>query len=121
MKEAAKALLKSDDSGRDWKIQALQRKVELLEKMITARRFASNDVVQMYSICQDLLSQRNVEETVRVGDIYGCMVESYYANGDVLRASEVLLEMEKALPTGTLSYCTLSLWNFYSFIICSSH
>lgn len=86
-------------------MQYLTRRIALMEQFVRARQLATVDVGQMFQICRELLSQPKVDESVRVGDIYGCMVESYYANRDMERCVALLVEMRGAVPAGNVEFC----------------
>jgi hypothetical protein len=114
MKDCLKVLARLDDPSREWKSQELSRRIDLVEQFVKARKCSTTDVGQMFQICQELLMQPKIDEAVRVGDIYGCMIESYYANGDMGRSAALLSEMASVVPADSISFCK----NFLTAIVC---
>ena len=90
LNDLAAVISKSNHVQRDVRLQHTNRRISLVNQFVQARLAASNDVGQMFFLCQELLMQPNIDSFVRVGDIYGCMVESYLSMIDVEKSSSFL-------------------------------
>lgn len=54
--------------------------------------------------CRNLLSNDELLDFVRKGDVYSLMIEQCTKNNDWNAANQLALEMKKALPNDNLSY-----------------
>jgi len=91
LREALNVLNKARVQGKESKVMALQTKVSHVEAFVGARKMVKSDPEQMIALCHELLSQRNVEAAIRVGDVYALMIEWHYSQGQ-MEAAYTLVE-----------------------------
>ena len=100
--EAEKCLLTQD---KDMRLQTIRRKIEYIGQFVQAQQYSlQKDVDQVHAICSNLLSALEIDSTVRIGDIYGLMVETVYASGDIPRAKDLLMKLASRLNNVHLEY-----------------
>ena len=94
-KEALKYQAKSTSPNRDQNFQSLQRKLELMELFVSARKMATSDPQEMQRICMQLLETRDSETAIRIGDLYALLVEFYYSYQDLKSALHYVNAMKQ--------------------------
>ncbi|KAI9098081.1 hypothetical protein DFS34DRAFT_619554 [Phlyctochytrium arcticum] len=72
------------------KINSLQQKIDYVARFVEARGYSKTDTVTMMKCCEELLALPELEEAVRLGDIYALMIETHHANGYIDAARELL-------------------------------
>ncbi|KAG9476789.1 hypothetical protein GDO78_002272 [Eleutherodactylus coqui] len=82
----------------------IQNKITLVKRFIQARRAYSTDKPEAVRQCELLLEEPDLEGAVRIGDVYGFLVEHYTQQGDFQKAYRCLEEMRSKMPSVNLSY-----------------
>ncbi|CAL1531559.1 unnamed protein product [Lymnaea stagnalis] len=105
--EAYKCMSKAklDDSmQQEEKLGTIKHKMALIKKFTTARRTYQENSDEAIKQCQVLLEEKDLDSAVRVGDIYGFMIE-HYASKERWKAAHALLdELQSRLPGIHLGY-----------------
>ncbi|KAJ3093177.1 hypothetical protein HK102_003585 [Quaeritorhiza haematococci] len=105
LKEALKCMGRSKTAGsKEVKTKVLQRRVDLVSKFVEARKFAKSHAVEMFHICEQLLQELDVDDAVRIGDIFALMIEEHYANGSLPQAAQLLNRMKAQLSQNNVEY-----------------
>ncbi|XP_073409706.1 intraflagellar transport protein 140 homolog [Dendrobates tinctorius] len=82
----------------------MQNKITLVKRFIQARRSYPADKQEAIRQCELLLDEPDLEGAVRIGDVYGFLVEHYTQHGDFQKAYRCLEEMRSKMPSVNLSY-----------------
>ncbi|KAI8842111.1 hypothetical protein BC829DRAFT_402002 [Chytridium lagenaria] len=104
LKESSKCLLKIQDFQMKEKHKMQEDKIQLIETFLTAKRQSRVEPKEMLKTCELLLSNEQLETIIRVGDVFGLMIETYYAAGDLDRASSLIHEMKRRVSASNLEY-----------------
>ncbi|XP_037670915.1 intraflagellar transport protein 140 homolog isoform X2 [Choloepus didactylus] len=105
--EAYKCLSKAKAKSpldQETKLAQLQSKMTLVKRFLQARRAYAEDPKDAVRQCELLLDEPELDSAVRVGDVYGFLVEHYLQRGEHQAAYRYLEEMRKRLPPATLAY-----------------
>jgi hypothetical protein len=90
------------------KTERLHLKIDFLTRFVNARKMASSDFTETIKICRELLNNEPREAfalAVRIGDVYGLMIEGYFVRKENEKAKEVLREMICSVPEDSIKYC----------------
>lgn len=105
--EAYKCLTKAkmnDEMLLEERLAQLKNKMALIKKFVTARRAFEENPEEGIKQCQILLEEPDLESGVRVGDVYGVMIE-YYARRDRWKAAHAAIEeMKSRIPNMSIGY-----------------
>nr|XP_051686227.1 intraflagellar transport protein 140 homolog isoform X2 [Oryctolagus cuniculus] len=105
--EAYKCLSKAKAKSpldQETKLAQLQSKLTLVKRFIQARRTYAEDPKESVRQCELLLQEPDLDSIVRVGDVYGFLVEHFLRTEEHQTAYKYLEEMRKALPAANISY-----------------
>lgn len=105
--EAYKCLSKAKTKSpldQETKLAQLQSKMTLVKRFIQARRTYGEDPKESVKQCELLLEEPDLDSTVRIGDVYGFLVEHYLQMEEFQMAYKYLEEMRRRLPPAKLSY-----------------
>ncbi|XP_036264768.1 intraflagellar transport protein 140 homolog [Pipistrellus kuhlii] len=105
--EAYKCLSKAKTKSpldQETKLAQLQSKMTLVKRFIQARRTYSEDPKESVKQCELLLEEPDLDSTIRIGDVYGFLVEHYVQMEDFQMAYKYLEEMRRRLPPAKVSY-----------------
>ncbi|XP_026973686.1 intraflagellar transport protein 140 homolog isoform X4 [Sagmatias obliquidens] len=97
----AKARSPLDQEAR---LAQLQSKMALVKRFMQARRTYTEDPKESVRQCKLLLEEPDLDSTVRVGDVYGFLVERHVQMEDLQTAYKYLEEMRKRVPSANVSY-----------------
>uniref|UniRef100_A0A8C6CIM6 Intraflagellar transport 140 n=1 Tax=Moschus moschiferus TaxID=68415 RepID=A0A8C6CIM6_MOSMO len=97
----AKARSPLDQEAR---LAQLQSRMTLVKRFMQARRTYTEDPKESVRQCQLLLEEPHLDSSVRVGDVYGFLVERHVHSGDLQTAYKYLEEMRQRLPFADTSY-----------------
>ncbi|KAJ3044635.1 hypothetical protein HDV00_001561 [Rhizophlyctis rosea] len=103
LREAMRCLGKlkvPDDARKD----ALEHRLQLIGQFVEARKLAKADSVAMFQMCENLLNHPDVDDAVRVGDIYALMIESHWINGYREQAFDLLHKMRQRISNVPIEY-----------------
>ncbi|XP_066869204.1 intraflagellar transport protein 140 homolog isoform X6 [Kogia breviceps] len=105
--EAYKCLSKAKARSpldQEAKLVQLQSKMALVKRFMQARRTYTEDPKESVRQCKLLLEEPDLDSTVRVGDVYGFLVERHVQMEDLQTAYKYLEEMRKRVPSASVSY-----------------
>ncbi|XP_057603578.1 intraflagellar transport protein 140 homolog isoform X4 [Hippopotamus amphibius kiboko] len=97
----AKARSPLDQEAR---LAQLQSKMTLVKRFTQARRTYTEDPKESVRQCKLLLEEPDLDSTVRIGDVYGFLVERHVQMEDLQTAYKYLEEMRRRLPSANMSY-----------------
>ncbi|XP_056152909.1 intraflagellar transport protein 140 homolog isoform X2 [Lampris incognitus] len=100
--EAYKCLSKAkgrNPAEQESKMANLQHKITLVKRFIQARRLYEEDSEEGVHLCEALLEEPELDAAVRVGDVYGFLVEHHCQQGSFQVAYDKLEELQKVLPS----------------------
>ncbi|XP_025043975.2 intraflagellar transport protein 140 homolog isoform X2 [Pelodiscus sinensis] len=86
------------------KLALLQSKMALVKRFIQARRVYSEDPNEGIKQCELLLDEPDLDNTIRLGDVLGFLVEHYLRVEEFHMAYRYLEEMRKRIPCVNLTY-----------------
>jgi intraflagellar transport protein 140 len=93
--EAEKALEKDYSASTD----SLKYKQKLISLFLEAYQYGEqNRVEDCEGICAELLNQSDIDEVIRIGDIFGLLIETNYRCGDREKATALLERLKMRLP-----------------------
>ena len=67
--------------GKDEKVRLLAARISHVENFVAARKMVKTDPEATVKVCFELLEQPEVENALRVGDVYALMVEWFHSQG----------------------------------------
>ncbi|KAM9817055.1 intraflagellar transport protein 140 homolog [Neosynchiropus ocellatus] len=105
--EALKWLSKSKDSSagqQGARVSDLQHKVGLIKKFVNIRRLYSENAGEAVAQCEALLEEPDLDPAVRVGDVFGFLVEHHCQQGNFTAAYRRFEELQKLLPSQNVRY-----------------
>ncbi|CAG04347.1 unnamed protein product, partial [Tetraodon nigroviridis] len=83
--EAYKCLSKAKDSSagkQEARLSDLQHKITLIKKFVQARGLYAENSSEAVGLCEALLEEPNLDPAVRVGDVFGFLVDHYCQQGN---------------------------------------
>lgn len=105
--EAYKCLSKAkmrNPQEQESKLADLQSKMTLVKRFIQARRAYSEDTKEAVRQCELLLEEPDLDSAIRIGDVYGLLIDHYSQQEEFQMAYKCLEEMRKRLPSVNLTY-----------------
>jgi len=93
LKEAQRYLSKSKVADRDTKLQQLGERIEVAERFVRARSLVKTDPDEMINVCNGLLEEKDIEQSVRVGDVFALLVEFHTSKGNNQEAYDLIEKM----------------------------
>ncbi|XP_041073639.1 intraflagellar transport protein 140 homolog isoform X1 [Polyodon spathula] len=99
----SKAKVRSAEE-QEGRLAELQHKLTLVKKFVQARRLYEEDPGEAVQLCEALLQEPDLDPAVRIGDIYGFLVEHHCQQGSFQVAYRTLEEMRKQLPSLNVNY-----------------
>ncbi|MEJ1287515.1 intraflagellar transport protein 140 homolog isoform X2 [Cricetulus griseus] len=105
--EAYKCLSKAKAKSpldQETKLAQLQSKMTLVKRFIQARRTYTEDPKESIRQCELLLEEPDLDSTIRIGDVYGFLVEHHVQMEEYQMAFKYLEEMRKRIPSANISY-----------------
>ncbi|XP_006901968.1 PREDICTED: intraflagellar transport protein 140 homolog [Elephantulus edwardii] len=116
--EAYKCLSKAKAKNpldQEAQLAQLQNKMTLVKRFTQARRTYREDPKEAVRQCELLLEEPGLDSAIRVGDVYGFLVEHFLQLEEHQTAYKYLEEMRKRLPAANMSYyvrqCTVDAIN----------
>ncbi|XP_031595153.1 intraflagellar transport protein 140 homolog [Oreochromis aureus] len=105
--EASKCLSKAKDasSGQlEVRLADLQHKITLIRKFVHIRSLYSEDAGEAVQLCEALLEEPELDPAVRIGDVFGFLIEHHCQQGNFQLANRKLEQLQKLLPSQNVSY-----------------
>ena len=93
LKEAHEWLTKARSAGKEGKAASLGLRVQHVENFVNARKLVKTDPETTVKMCFDLLDQPEVENALRVGDVYALMVEWFHSQSQYQQAYDLITKM----------------------------
>ena len=93
LREALAYLGKARAQGKEHKMAQLQAKITHVENFVNARKMVKSEPQRMIELCHELLEQHEVENAIRMGDVYALMVEWYYSQQQMEEAYALVERM----------------------------
>ncbi|XP_077980431.1 intraflagellar transport protein 140 homolog [Glandiceps talaboti] len=107
LSEAYKCLTKAkmkNISQQEDKIANLKHRIGLVKKFVQARRLFDEDPEESVKLSQILLEEPELDSAVRIGDVYGMLIEHYARNENYRKAYDCMEEMRSRIPTVNIAY-----------------
>ncbi|XP_033108707.1 intraflagellar transport protein 140 homolog [Anneissia japonica] len=107
LSEAYKCLSKAklkNTSQQEEKLAALKHRINLVKKFVQARRVYDEEPEEAMKQCQVLLEEHDLDSAVRVGDVYGMMIEHYARQESFKKAYACMEEMRSRIPTVNMAF-----------------
>ncbi|XP_078200352.1 intraflagellar transport protein 140 homolog isoform X4 [Callithrix jacchus] len=105
--EAYKCLSKAKAKSaldQETRLAQLQSRMALVKRFLQARRTYAEDPKASIKQCELLLEEPDLDSTVRIGDVYGFLVERHVQTEEYQTAYRFLEEMRRRLPSANVSY-----------------
>ncbi|XP_030781378.1 intraflagellar transport protein 140 homolog isoform X2 [Rhinopithecus roxellana] len=103
--EAYKCLAKAKSPlDQETRLAQLQSRMALVKRFIQARRTYTEDPKESIKQCELLLEEPDLDSIIRIGDVYGFLVEHYVRMEEYQTAYRFLEEMRRRLPLANMSY-----------------
>ncbi|KAK3579473.1 hypothetical protein CHS0354_028282 [Potamilus streckersoni] len=104
--EAYKCMSKAkmDEVAQAEKLGQLKNKMTLIKKFVTARRTYDDDPEEAIKQCQVLLEEPDLDLSVRIGDVYGLMIEHYARKERWKAAYQCMEDMKTKVSAVNISY-----------------
>ena len=93
LKESHEWLTKARVAGKETKAQQLGMRVQHVQNFVSARKMVKTEPETTIKMCFELLDQPEVENALRVGDVYALMVEWFYSQGQMQQGYELIQKM----------------------------
>ena len=84
LSEALKYLSKAKNMSAEeleGRVALYRERIELIERFLEARALFQTDQQAAVSRCRDLLEDPKIDVAIKIGDVYGLLVEYYIATG----------------------------------------
>ncbi|XP_060569057.1 intraflagellar transport protein 140 homolog [Ruditapes philippinarum] len=105
--EAFKCLSKAkmtDEALQEERLGQLKNKITLIKKFVNARRIYDEDSEEAIKQCQVLLEEPDLDSGVRIGDVYGFIIEHYARKERWKAAYNAMDEMKGRISGVNMSY-----------------
>ncbi|XP_048847908.1 intraflagellar transport protein 140 homolog isoform X2 [Brienomyrus brachyistius] len=99
----AKAKMRSPEEQQS-RLAATQHRITLVKRFVQARRLYEEDPGEAVRLCQALLEEEELNPAVRVGDVYGFLVEHHCQQGNFQDAYHMMEEMQRRLPSSNVAF-----------------
>ncbi|XP_030625080.1 intraflagellar transport protein 140 homolog [Chanos chanos] len=87
----------------DARLAELTRRISLIKRFIHARRLYVEDPTEAVCMCESLVEEPDLDPAVRVGDVYGFLVEHHCQQRNYQKAWSRLEELQCLLPSVNVS------------------
>ncbi|XP_019615052.1 PREDICTED: intraflagellar transport protein 140 homolog [Branchiostoma belcheri] len=107
LSEAYKCMTKArmkNASEQEEKVANIKHRVALIKKFLQARKVYEDDPEETMKQCQVLLEESDLDSAVRIGDVYGLMIEHYARQENYPKAYQLMEEMRQRIPTVNMAY-----------------
>lgn len=92
MNEAVNAIKKFKTSDQNLQIQ-VEHRMKLISDFVRAKTLTETTPEEMVKICNFLIETPDAESAIRVGDVFGHLIEYYYTNKDAKQAYDYIQKM----------------------------
>lgn len=107
LSEAYKCMAKAktkNATDQEEKVAQLKQRIGFLKKFVQARRTYEENPEEAIKQCHVLLEEPDLETAVRVGDVYGVIIEHYARELNYTKAFSVMEEMRQRVPNINMAY-----------------
>lgn len=94
LNEALKYLLKDNSRTANDMVALLEKRILLISKFVEAKA-SKRDPGKLLAICEALLQDPMIEESIRAGDCYALLIEHYHGVGNFQEADVLIKEMKE--------------------------
>ncbi|EDQ92235.1 uncharacterized protein MONBRDRAFT_17802 [Monosiga brevicollis MX1] len=94
----------NDFDEQERRVSSLQTRIMHVEKFVTVRQMGERDSAAMLDEAAALLHAPGIEDAIRIGDVYGIMIEALAAREDYSKAYKLMQELRGRLPRVNLTY-----------------
>ncbi|XP_062847169.1 intraflagellar transport protein 140 homolog isoform X2 [Trichomycterus rosablanca] len=104
--EACKCLTKAKSchgNETDERLAQLTQRLALMRRFIQARSIYEQDPAAALTECESLLDESDLDPAVRVGDVFGFIIEHHCQNGSYQKAWAKLEELRRVYPSVNVS------------------
>lgn len=97
LEEAVKYTTKSRGAGGDKerRLHHLNQRIELVQRFVSARQMVKSNPEGMVKACNALLDTRDIESSIRIGDVFALLIEYHYAKRDMNAAYRLIEDMRE--------------------------
>ena len=89
---------------QEQRVSTLQQRIELTQRFVAAKQVAEEDPQEMVAQAQQLLQEPDIEQAVRIGDIYGLIIEHLASKEMYSEAYDQMQELRKRIPNVNVAY-----------------
>jgi len=93
LRESHEWMGKARGQGKEAKVAQLATRIAHIEMFVSARKMVKTDPETTVKMCFELLDGPEVENALRIGDVYALMVEWFHSQGDFPQAYELITKM----------------------------
>jgi len=93
LREALKAMELARGTATSERASVLQNRISLVERFVAARRVVKMDPQAMVDTCNSLLNEPDINDAIRVGDIFALMIEWFASQSDYGQAHQLIEKM----------------------------
>lgn len=107
LNEALKCMSKAkmkDFNAQERRVSTLQTRIEVVKRFTSIKRLAVESPPDMLVEARRLLDEPDLDEVVRLGDIFGLMIDQKAAAEDYSAAYELMQEMRDRIPKVNIAY-----------------
>eukprot|EP00095_Tigriopus_kingsejongensis_P006204 snap_masked-scaffold252_size238019-processed-gene-1.6 protein:Tk06204 transcript:snap_masked-scaffold252_size238019-processed-gene-1.6-mRNA-1 annotation:"intraflagellar transport protein 140-like protein" len=104
LSECVNSLKKKDSMEQAEKITAVLRQMDQIQRFVECQRTYPSDPEEAIAVCRTLLSEDNINDAVRKGDIYGFMIEHFAKHQQHRMAYQMIEELKKNIANVNLAY-----------------
>ncbi|XP_064637216.1 intraflagellar transport protein 140 homolog [Lineus longissimus] len=93
-----------NQSQQEEKLTSLKNRIDLIKKFVQARRVYDDSPDEAVKQCQILLEEPDLDQAVRIGDVFGFMIEHYARKEKWKAAYACMEEMKNRIPKVNMAY-----------------
>jgi intraflagellar transport protein 140 len=86
------------------RVNGLNTKIELIERFVKIKEMRDSDPEEMMGRCHALLEEPDIDFALRVGDVYGLMIDCLANMQQFAEAYEMMKTMRHKIPNVNISY-----------------
>ncbi|KAF6024655.1 IFT140 [Bugula neritina] len=109
--EAAKSISNAKMSNttlQEERLAALKHKITLIKKFVNAKRSYEDSPEEAIKLCQILLEEPDIDSSVRLGNLYGFIIEHFHRKGNFNMAYNLLQELRSKTSVNIGHYISMA-------------
>ncbi|CAM9937918.1 intraflagellar transport protein 140 homolog isoform X2 [Lampetra fluviatilis] len=99
----SKAKVRSSEEQQE-KLSLIQNKINFVKKFVHVRRVYQEDALEAMKLCEVLVEEPDLDQAVRLGDVYGMMIEHYARQENYQTAYRLMEALSKKCTGVSLQY-----------------